>query len=196
MKKTLKILVGTHNKGKFKEICSLLPKGITKISPLALKIKSPKETGKTFAQNSILKANFFHKKSKMIAISDDSGLEVRCLKNKPGIYSARWAKKYGNFNRAMKKIISLVDKKNSNRVATFVCSLTIRFNNKKIITVVGKVNGKISKSPKGNNGFGYDPIFIPNKSNLTFGEMKKSKKIKIDHRFIAFRKLKKKTKIL
>ena len=132
----------------------------------------------------------------MIAISDDSGLEVRCLKNKPGIYSARWAKKYGNFSRAMKKIIFLVDKKNSNRAATFVCSLSIRFNNKKIITVVGKINGKISKSPKGKNGFGYDPIFIPSRSNLTFGQMKKYKKIKIDHRFIAFSKLKKKTKIL
>ncbi len=92
MKKISKILIGTHNKGKFKELSYLLPKRLKKISPLELKIKSPKESGKNFLANSKLKANYFYKASKIASISDDSGLSISCLDGKPGIYSARWAK--------------------------------------------------------------------------------------------------------
>ena len=92
-----KILIGTHNRGKFKEISDLLSKKIKKISPITLKIKSPKETGKTFKENSEIKAKYFCKKSKLISISDDSGLCVDSLNGKPGIYSARWGKRYGGF---------------------------------------------------------------------------------------------------
>ena len=94
-----KILVGTHNQGKFKEISYLLPKKIKKLSPQRLSFKSPKETGKTFALNAILKAKYFSKLSKLPVISDDSGLCIRELNNKPGIFSARWAKKYGSFKK-------------------------------------------------------------------------------------------------
>ena len=111
MKKIKKILVGTHNKGKIKEISYLLNKKIKKITPFELNIKSPKETGKSFKSNSELKAKYFFKKSKIFTISDDSGLCIDCLNGKPGIYSARWAKKYGSFYKAMNKIIALVKKK-------------------------------------------------------------------------------------
>tara|TARA_Y100000591_G_scaffold303318_1_gene299117 strand:+ start:53 stop:646 length:594 start_codon:yes stop_codon:yes gene_type:complete len=197
MKKFNKILVGTHNQGKFDEISFLLSKKIKKISPKHLGIGSPKETGKSFTSNARLKANYFSKLSNMVALSDDSGLEIKSLGNKPGIHSARWAKKYGGFNNAMKKILKLLSKKkNSKRKAQFICSLSIKFPKNKQITVVGKVKGNISERIRGKKGFGYDPIFIPQKKNLTFGEMNKIKKIKMDHRFIAFKKLKKRVKIL
>ena len=193
MKKNNLLLIGTHNDGKFREISKLISKKIKKISPKSLKIKAPKETGKTFRSNSELKANFFYKKSKLISLSDDSGLEILVLKKKPGIYSARWAKRSGSFKKAMLNILKKIkDKKN--RRARFICSLSIKLNEKKIITSVGIVDGNISFKMLGNKGFGYDPIFIPNKSKLTFGQISTSKKMKIDHRNIAFKKLKKKLK--
>jgi len=201
MKKISKILIGTHNKGKFKELSYLLPKRLKKISPLELKIKSPKESGKNFLANSKLKANYFYKASKIASISDDSGLSISCLDGKPGIYSARWAKKYGNFQKAMKKIIQMVEKKNKNKKfkdtkAKFICSLTFRFSDSQIFNSLGEINGNISNKIKGKNGFGYDPIFIPKKYNITFGQMRKRKKILMDHRYIAYKKLKKKINIL
>ena len=200
MKKIEKILIGTHNKGKIREISYLLNKKIKKISPFQLNIKSPAETGKSFKANSELKAKYFFLKSKIVTISDDSGLCIECLDNKPGIYSARWAKKYGGFKQAMTKIIQLIkninkNKKKPNTKAKFVCSLTLYINSKKKITTIGEVSGSISDKILGKNGFGYDPIFTPTGYNLTFGQMKKRKKILMDHRFIAFKKLKK-TKIL
>ena len=190
-----KILIGTHNAGKFKEIAYLISNKYKKISPTSLKIKSPKETGKSFISNSKLKANFFSKYVNYPVISDDSGLCIQALNNKPGIYSARLAKKYGSFFKAMKFILKKMKKK-QNRKATFVCSLSYKKNDGKIISVEGKLKGNISKKIMGKRGFGYDPIFIPLKKKLTFGQMFKSKKIKMDHRFIAFQKLKKKIKIL
>ena len=189
-----KILIGTHNKGKFKEIAYLLSKKFKKISPLSLKIKSPKETGKSFSSNSKIKAKFFSKYVDCPVISDDSGLCIVALNNKPGIFSARLAKKYGSFLNAMKFILKKMKNK-KNRKATFVCNLSYKEKGKKIISVEGKLKGKISKKILGKKGFGYDPIFIPSNKNITFGQMSNSKKIKMDHRFLAFRKLKKKIKI-
>ena len=201
MKKIKQILIGTHNKGKIKEISYLLNKNIKKITPFDLKIKSPRETGKSFKANSELKAKYFFKKSKITTISDDSGLCVDCLNNRPGIYSARWAKKYGSFIKAGKKIIELVKNKNKNKKtknvkAKFICSLTFIYNLNKKITTTGIIEGKISEKLKGKNGFGYDPIFIPNTNKITFGQMNKKKKILMDHRFIAFKKMKRKINTL
>jgi len=190
-----KILIGTHNKGKFKEISYLLSKKIKKISPVSLKIKSPKETGKTFIANSKLKANYFSKFVNFSVISDDSGLCIKSLNNKPGVYSARLAKKKGGFTNAMKYLLKKLEKKN-NRSATFICCLSLKSPNQKIINVVGQIKGTISKEILGKKGFGYDPIFIPKNRRKTFGEIPKFKKMKMDHRFIAFRKLKKRVKIL
>ena len=201
MKKIKEILIGTHNKGKIKEISYLLNKKIKKITPFQLNIKSPKETGKSFKSNSELKAKYFYNKSKLFTISDDSGLCVDCLKDKPGIYSARMAKKYVSFKKAMEKILALVKKqnkknKNKNTKAKFICSLTFIFNDKKKITTIGTIRGNISEKILGTNGFGYDAIFIPNGSRITFGQMGKRKKMLIDHRFKAFKKLKKRINIL
>jgi len=193
-----KILIGTHNEGKLKEISSLLNKKIKKISPALLNIKSPIENGKTFKSNSELKAKYFYQKSKITTISDDSGLCVECLENKPGIYSARWAKKYGSFKQAMLKIIQLI-KKNKNKhntKAKFICSLTVQLNSKKKITAIGEIKGNISDKILGKNGFGYDSIFVPNGYSSTFGQMTKRKKMLMDHRFLAFKKLKKKINTL
>ena len=190
-----KILIGTHNRGKFKEIGHLISKKYKKISPLTLKIKSPKETGKTFLANSKIKVKFFSKFVNYPVISDDSGLCIKVLGNKPGIHSARFAKRKGGFNLAMKFLLKKLDKK-KNRSAFFICNLSFKDVNGRIISVEGKINGKISNKILGKKGFGYDPIFIPYNKNITFGQMSKLKKVKMDHRYIAFKKLKKKIKTL
>ena len=195
-KKNIKIIIGSNNVGKIKEIRDLLPKKIEFYTPKQLNIKSPKETGKTFKENSIIKAKFFSKKSQMTCIADDSGLEINMLDGKPGIYSARWGGKKNNFNLAIKKVYRRLNSVDSNWYnkkvkAKFICALTIYWTNKKYVTSTGVVNGKISKIKKGKNGFGYDPIFIPNGNNLTFGQMAPNIKHKIDHRAKAFRKIKK-----
>tara|TARA_Y100000768_G_scaffold45143_1_gene29487 strand:+ start:216 stop:791 length:576 start_codon:yes stop_codon:yes gene_type:complete len=189
-----KILIGTHNNGKFKEIAYLLPKKYKKISPLKLKIKSPNETGKSFKSNAKLKVKFFSKFVDYGVISDDSGLCIKALNNRPGIFSARLAKKHGSFLKAMKLILkNLKNKKNRN--ATFVCSLSYKDNKGKITTVQGNLKGTISTKIKGSKGFGYDPIFIPEGKTLTFGQMSKIKKMQMDHRYLAYKTLLKKVKI-
>ena len=185
-----KILIGTHNKGKFREIAYLLSKKYKKVSPISLKIPSPKETCKSFSGNSKLKVNFFSKFVDYPVISDDSGICIRSLKNKPGIYSSRLAKKHGSFFKAMKFILKKMKNK-KNRSATFVCSLSFKFPKKKAINVTGRLKGTISRKILGDKGFGYDPIFIPSGKSKTFGEMESSKKYKIDHRYNAFKKLRK-----
>jgi len=189
-----KILIGTHNNGKFKEISYLISKKFRKISPITLKIKSPKETGKTFSSNSKLKVRFFSNFVNYPVISDDSGLCIKALGNKPGIHSARLAKKKGSFLNAMKFILKKLEKK-KNRSATFISNLSFKNYEGKIISAEGKLKGTISNKILGKKGFGYDPIFIPNNSKKTFGQMSPSKKINMDHRYIAFKKLKKKTRI-
>src|SRR6056300_2012276 len=186
MKKINNLLIGTNNKGKLKEIRDLLPQ----------KIKSPKETGLTFEENSILKSKYFSKKTKLICLADDSGLEIDLLDQKPGIYSARWGGKSGDFNKAIRRVYRELKKQDKNwkfkRIkARFVCALSISYLDKNLICVRGEVQGYLSDIPKGSNGFGYDPIFIPRGKNKTFGEMRSSQKYKIDHRFKAFKKLRK-----
>ena len=190
-----KILIGTHNKGKFREIAYLLSKKYKKVSPVSLKIPSPKETSKSFSGNSKLKVNFFSKFVDFPVISDDSGLCISSLKNKPGIYSARLAKRHGSFSKAMIFILKKMKHK-KDRSAVFICSLSFKYPKKKPINVTGKIKGYIAKSIRGKKGFGYDPIFIPNKYEKTFGQFSKLKKIRMDHRYQAFKKLKRKIKTL
>ena len=195
-KKITKLLVGTNNSGKLREIKDLLPKNIQIHSTSDFKIKSPIENGKTFEENSLIKARYFSKKSKMICLSDDSGLEIDVLEGDPGIYSARWGGKKGDFIKAMNRVFNELDKvmknwKTKKIRARFICALTIYGPNQKTISSIGKIEGHISPLPKGENGFGYDPIFIPMGKKITFGEMKPSQKYKMDHRFKAFTKIKK-----
>ena len=196
MKKISKLLIGTNNKGKYKEITDLLPKYIKTYSTSEFKLKSPREDGLTFTENSIIKSKHFSKKTKLICLADDSGLEIDILDKRPGIYSARWGGKKGNFKKAINRVYKELSKKDKNwknkKVkARFICSLSICYLDKKIASVLGKVEGYISSKPKGENGFGYDPIFIPKNKRKTFGEMSPLQKYKIDHRFIAFKKIKK-----
>ena len=195
-KKIKNLLIGTNNKGKLREIRSLLPKYINIYSTLGFKLNSPKEDGKTFKENSLIKSKYFSLKSNLICLADDSGLEVDLLNKRPGIFSARWGGRKGDFNKAIKKVykeLSKVDKNWQQKKvkARFICALSISYLNKKIACVQGKVEGHISSAPKGKNGFGYDPIFIPLGKSKTFGEMKASQKYKMDHRFDAFKKIKK-----
>ncbi len=195
-KKITKLLIGSNNKGKLKEIRDLLPKNLEIYLTSDFKISSPPENGNTFEENSLIKAKHFSKKSKMICLSDDSGLEIDFLDGDPGIYSARWGGKKGDFVKAMNRVFRELDKKNKNWKtkkikARFVCALTIYGPNQKIIKSIGKIEGHISPSMKGKNGFGYDPIFIPKGQEMTFGEMRPFLKYKIDHRFKAFKKIKK-----
>ena len=196
MKKISKLLIGTNNKGKYKEIKDLLPKYIKTYSTSEFKLKSPKEDGLTFEENSIIKSKHFSKKTKLICLADDSGLEIDILDKSPGIYSARWGGKKGDFKKAINRVYKELSKKDKNWKnkkikARFICALSICYLDKKIASVLGKVEGYISPKSKGENGFGYDPIFIPKNKRKTFGEMNSLQKYKIDHRFNAFKKIKK-----
>ena len=195
MNKIEEILIGTNNGGKYKEICDLLPNKVKKHSPKEFGILTPKETGKSFEENSFIKALYFSKKTNLICLSDDSGLEIDLLKGEPGIYSSRWSGKKNNFNLAIKKIHKKMnnikeDWKNDN-AAKFICCMTLFWPGGKSYSSKGIVKGKISTTKKGKNGFGYDPIFIPDGYNQTFGEMESKLKMSIDHRFKAFLKIKK-----
>ena len=195
-KKIKKILIGTNNTGKLREIKGLLPKSTKVFSTKDFKLKSPKETGKSFLKNSFIKAKFFSEKTNLVCLADDSGLEIDILNGKPGIFSARWGGIKNNFNKAISKVFQELYKKDKNWKlkkikARFICALTIYWPNGKKINSLGKVEGFISEKKRGKNGFGYDPIFIPLKNRLTFGEMKPNLKYKIDHRYKAFKKLKK-----
>ena len=196
MKKISKLLIGTNNKGKYREIKDLLPKYIKTYSTSEFKLKSPTEDGLTFTENSIIKSKHFSKKTKLICLADDSGLEIDILDKSPGIYSARWGGKKGNFKKAINRVYKELSKKDKNwkhkKVkARFICALSICYLDKTIASVLGKIEGYISENPKGKNGFGYDPIFIPKNRRKTFGEMSSLQKYKIDHRFVAFKKIRK-----
>ena len=196
MKKISKLLIGTNNKGKYREIHNLLPKYIKTYSTFDFNLKSPKENGLTFKENSIIKSKYFSKKSKLICLADDSGLEIDILNKEPGIYSARWGGKNNDFKKAIKRVYRELHKKDKNWKqkkikARFVCALSIYNLDKKIVSVIGKVEGYISNKVKGKNGFGYDPIFILKNKTKTFGQIKLSEKYKLDHRSVAFKKIKK-----
>ena len=195
-KKISKLIIGSNNKGKIKEIISILPKNILIYTPKDFNLRSPKENGKSFSENSLIKAKFFSKKTKMICLADDSGLEINILNKRPGIFSSRWAGSKGNFNIAINKVFNELKKKNKkwkNKkiLAQFICVLTLYWPDGKFINSIGKVKGYILNKKKGKNGFGYDPIFKPLNKKFTFGEMKSQDKYKIDHRFQAFKKIKK-----
>ena len=195
MNKIKEIIIGTNNEGKYREICDLLPNKVTKHSLKEFNILKPEETGKSFEENSYIKASYFSKKTNFICLSDDSGLEINLLKNKPGIYSSRWSGNKNDFNLAIRKVFKEMrnikkDWTNDN-LARFVCCLTLFWPNGKSYFAKGVVKGKISVAKRGKHGFGYDPIFIPDGYNQTFGEMEPKLKMFIDHRFKAFAKIEK-----
>ena len=194
MGKIKEIIIGTNNEGKYKEICNLLPNKVRKYSPKEFDISSPEETGKTFKENSFLKASYFSKKTNLICLSDDSGLEIDLLGGKPGIYSSRWSGEKNNFDLAIRRVFeemnNIKEDWTRENIARFICSMTLYWPDGKNFSTHGIVKGKISTVKKGKNGFGYDPIFIPDGYNQTFAEMMPNMKMSIDHRFKAFLKIK------
>ena len=194
MKKIKEIIIGTNNDGKYRELCDLLPKKMKKYSPKEFNILSPDEFGKNFKENSIIKASYFSKKTNLVCLSDDSGLEINLLNGAPGIYSSRWSGINNNFDIAIEKVFNEMSKisKNwkNNNAARFVCCLTLIWPDGESYSSVGEVKGKISSKKRGNNGFGYDPIFIPDSYTETFGEMNHKLKMTIGHRSKAFLKIK------
>ena len=194
MNKINEVLVGTNNQGKYKEICDLLPSKVKKYSPKEFSILTPEETGKSFKENSLIKASYFSKKTNLICLSDDSGLEIELLNGEPGIYSARWSNEKNNFDTAIQKVFQKMEKKmkdwSNHNKAKFICCMTLFWPDGKSYSSKGIVKGKISKNRRGRNGFGYDPIFIPDGYSQTFGEMDFKLKASIDHRFKAYIKMK------
>jgi XTP/dITP diphosphohydrolase len=193
------ILIATNNKGKFLEIKDLLTQiNISALPTFQFKIAEPEETGSSFAENSLLKAKYYATKTNLFALADDSGLAIDVLDKLPGIYSARWAideKGNKNFSYAYKKIAQELQKIGYNIFedkisASFICNLSL-FDPKTNfeISFEGKIEGQIIFPPRGDNGFGYDAIFIKNGYNLTFSEMDGKLKDQISHRAIAFNKM-------
>ena len=183
------IVLATHNKGKVGEFKSLFAgSNVNLITSSDLGIKDVEETGKTFEENSIIKAESIP--NQHIVLSDDSGLSIETLNNKPGIFSARYASKKGGWQNAMKALYEEVLNKNTDNFnAKFECVITLRWYDEWLKTFYGSVKGKIVWPASGSNGFGYDPFFIPSGYKKTFGEMNHSDKIMIDHRYVAFKQL-------
>jgi len=191
------IVIASHNPGKIHEISSLLsPYGIETLSAKKLQLPEPKEDGKTFTENAEIKARASSKASGLAALADDSGLVIPVLGGKPGIYSARWTiDSFGNkkgFAYAMEKIRHTIMKKKlppEGQKAHFTCALCLCWPDGHVLNLEGFVYGSITFPPRGNKGFGYDPIFIPENHVLTFGEMSPSIKDTLSHRADAFNKL-------
>lgn len=188
-----KIVIASHNKGKLKEIGELLaPLGFSVISAGEMGVDEPEETGLTFAENAILKAVNTATKTGLPAIADDSGLAIPALGNAPGIYSARWAGADKNFDVAFSRIQKeLTDKNiaNTNGIpAYFICSLCLATPDSEPQIFEGRIDGTLTFPPRGEHGFGYDPIFIPEGYNVTFAEIDSNKKHSMSHRARAFAK--------
>lgn len=187
-----KLVIASHNKGKIREIAALLgPYGIEPVSAGDLDVPEPEETGTSFAANAELKARFSADLTGLPALADDSGLCVEALDGEPGIFSARWAGESRDFGLAMELVEKNIAKKGSNagRDAHFVCALSLCWPDGHIVTVEGRVDGHLVWPPRGENGFGYDPMFQPRHHEITFGEMDPDKKHAMSHRADAFRKL-------
>ena len=181
-----RLLIASGNAGKILEISALLtPLGIKSISASQFNLPEPEENGKTFAENSLIKAKFYGEKTKIVALADDSGLCIEAMNGEPGIHSARFAQK--NFPEAFEKISKKIKE---NPRAYFVCNLTIFDPEKNFsISFEGRVDGSLIFPPRGTKGFGYDPIFIKDGMMKTFGEIDPQEKDQISHRGEAFKKL-------
>ena len=186
------IVLASHNKGKLKEIGHLLkPFGISVISASDLGLDEPEETENTYAGNARIKAHFAAKASGEPALSDDSGFSVEILDGAPGVYSADWAETSNgrNFSMAMSKVWDKIQHAEKPCKAKFCCTLCLAWPDGHDELFEGSINGEIAWPPRGNNGFGYDPMFIAEGMHQTFGEMLPTDKHLISHRADAFKKL-------
>jgi XTP/dITP diphosphohydrolase len=187
----VKLVIASHNEGKVRELNELFtPYGIECISAASLDLPEPEETGETFAENAKLKAVAAAKGAGMLALSDDSGLEVGALSGAPGIHSARWGGPHKAFDLAMARVHHELKKLGtSDRRANFTCALGLAASDREAAAFTGQVYGTIVWPPRGERGFGYDPIFVPEGYMETFGEMEPELKNRLSHRMRAFEKL-------
>jgi XTP/dITP diphosphohydrolase len=184
-----RLIIASHNQGKVREIADLLrPFAIEIVSAAKLGLPEPEETETSFSGNARLKALAAARQANLPALSDDSGLEVAALDNAPGIYSARWAGPAKNFDSAMRRVLDGM-KNATDRSARFVCALALAWPDGHCEIFEGVIKGTIAPEKRGDCGFGYDPIFLPDGATSTFGEMEPEAKHAISHRALAFRKL-------
>jgi XTP/dITP diphosphohydrolase len=185
-----RLVVASHNQGKVREISALLsPLGVEAVSAGALGLPEPEETEATFTGNAALKARAAAEGSGLPALADDSGLEVFALGGAPGVYSARWAGPDKNFRVAMERVWrELQEKGGGDLSARFVCVLALSRPDGSVETFEGEARGHIVWPPRGEHGFGYDPIFVPDGHARTFGEMRHEEKLPLTHRARAFEK--------
>jgi XTP/dITP diphosphohydrolase len=184
------LVIASHNEGKVREIRELLsPYGLIVKSAADLNLSEPEETGATFAENAALKAEAAARSSRSMALADDSGLAVEALNGAPGIYSARWAGAEKDFSAAMSRIEQELSKlTEQQRSAKFVCALALARPDRELEVYEGEVHGHLEFPPRGQNGFGYDPIFVPEGLTQTFGEIEPAQKHAMSHRARAFEK--------
>lgn len=194
-----KLVIATHNAGKLKEIAALLaPHGVDCISAGSLGLPAPAETGKTFVENALIKARAAAQASGLPALADDSGLSVKALGGMPGVYTADWAERQWfegpsgrDWYMAMGKVEGRLQGLGAevDRSCWFSCVLAIAWPDGEEITYEGRVDGVFAWPPRGDNGFGYDPVFVPNGRTESFGELDPNEKHRISHRADAFAKL-------
>ena len=189
--KGMRLVVATHNPGKVPEISALLDGNYEIVTAGQLNLPEPDETETTFAGNAMLKARHAAQLSGEVSLADDSGLSVAALDGAPGIFSARWAGPGKDFAVAMKKVEERLEEIGAtDRAAWFTSALAVAWPNGPCVVVEGEVHGQLTFPPRGDRGFGYDPLFIPDGGDQTFGEMEPAAKDAISHRTRAFAKLK------
>ncbi|MDP3401048.1 MAG: RdgB/HAM1 family non-canonical purine NTP pyrophosphatase [Brevundimonas sp.] len=191
LNKGMRLLVATHNPGKAVEIAALLDGNYDIVTMAELNLPEPDETETTFCGNALLKARHAAEASGLVALADDSGLSVRALDGAPGIFSARWAGPDKDFSHAMAKVEQRLEEIGSDdRAAWFTSALAVAWPQGPAVVVEGRVDGTLTFPPRGDRGFGYDPIFVPEGHDQTFGEMDPAFKDGISHRARAFDLLK------
>ncbi len=185
------LVAATHNPGKAKELVALLDGRFEILAAGSLGLPEPDETESTFTGNALLKARHAARQSGQIAIADDSGLSVAALEGSPGIFSARWAGPSKDFAAAMDKVEErIIETGSQDRSAWFTSALAVAWPDGPAVVVEGRVDGQLVFPGRGDRGFGYDPIFVPDGYSLTFGEMDPAQKDALSHRARAFEKLK------
>lgn len=186
-----RLVAATHNPGKARELAQILEGRFDLVAAGELGLPEPDETETTFVGNALLKARAAAEASGLVALADDSGLSVAALDGAPGIYSARWAGPSKDFSLAMAKVEERLEAAGAEDFAAwFTCALAVAWPDGPAVVVEGRIDGTLVFPPRGDRGFGYDPIFLPEGGSLTFGEMDPTEKDALSHRARAFAKLK------
>lgn len=185
-----RLVAATHNPGKAREIAALLESRFEVVAAGELGLPEPDETETTFVGNAVLKARAAADRSELPALADDSGLSVTALDGQPGIFSARWGGPDKDFVLAMRRVEERLEAVHAEDMsAWFTCALALAWPDGPVVAVEGRVHGSLTFPPRGDRGFGYDPIFVPEGGRLTFGEMDPAAKDAMSHRARAFAKL-------